>query len=106
MDTAERSAATAFYLALVTSDCLDLIGHRGAVLVEGPFARNAAYRRMLAAATGCEVIATGGATGTSQGAALLCAGVTPPEPAATAPLPDLPASARGYIAAWRAAVRD
>ena len=62
--------------------------------------------RMLAAATGCEVIATGGATGTSQGAALLCPGVTPPEPAAGALLPDLPASARGYIAAWRAAVRD
>lgn len=102
--TPERSAATAFYLALVTAECLTLIGHRGAVLIEGPFGRNGAYRRMLAAATGCEVIATGGATGTSQGAALLFRGVTPPKPVAGNPLDDLPGSARAYIAAWRAEV--
>jgi sugar (pentulose or hexulose) kinase len=69
--TGRRSAAVAFYLALVTARCLSLTGHRGDVVVEGPFGRNPAYLDMLAAATGCAVVASGSATGTSQGAALL-----------------------------------
>jgi sugar (pentulose or hexulose) kinase len=69
--TARRAAAVGFYLALVTAECLRLIGHKGPVLVEGPFARNRAYLAMLATATGAEVHAMTGATGTSEGAALL-----------------------------------
>ncbi|NNE89685.1 MAG: carbohydrate kinase [Silicimonas sp.] len=69
--TVERGICTGFYLALVTAQCLALIGHRGQIIVEGPFARNAPYLRMLAAATGCTVEASESATGTSQGAAML-----------------------------------
>lgn len=71
--TAERGIVVAFYLALVTWHCLDLIGHRGTIIVEGPFARNTAYLRMLATAARCPVSPTASSTGTSQGAALLFA---------------------------------
>jgi len=69
--TVERSACTGFYLALVTAECLNLIGHNGPIIVEGPFAKNSAYCRMLEAATHCPVEISDSATGTSQGAALL-----------------------------------
>jgi sugar (pentulose or hexulose) kinase len=69
--TGERAAAVGFYLALVTARCLELVGHEGPVVLEGPFAKNECYRRMLAVATGSDVLVTGGTTGTSQGAALL-----------------------------------
>ena len=69
--TAARGVCTAFYLALVTAQCLEMIGHQGPILVEGPFARNGAYRDMLAGATGCLVEANDSATGTSKGAAML-----------------------------------
>ncbi|MCB1336619.1 MAG: FGGY-family carbohydrate kinase [Maritimibacter sp.] len=101
-----RAAAVAAYLALVTDHCLGLIGHRGPVIVEGPFARNRSFLEVLAAATLCPVEAAGSATGTSQGAALLAAASAPPLPAARTivrPDPD-PALAR-YIADWRAALR-
>jgi sugar (pentulose or hexulose) kinase len=51
LDPAERLAAVSFHLALMTATCLDLIGAKGEIVVEGPFAANAAYLRMLAAAT-------------------------------------------------------
>ena len=69
----QRSAAVGYYLALVTSHCLDLIGHRGPVIIEGPFARNAAYLKMLGVAASSPVVPTESSTGTSQGAALLVA---------------------------------
>ncbi len=66
-----RAAAVGFYLALVTAECLDLIGQAGPVLVEGPFARNNCYLDMLATATNRPVHAMPSSTGTSEGAALL-----------------------------------
>lgn len=69
--TGQRGAAVAFYLALMTAICLELVGHRGDVVVEGPFARNRAYCDMLAAASNTDVERMKGSTGTSQGAALL-----------------------------------
>lgn len=69
--TGQRAAAVGFYLALVTARCLELIGHKGPIIVEGPFARNRCYRMMLSIATGSDIHAMNGATGTSQGAALL-----------------------------------
>jgi sugar (pentulose or hexulose) kinase len=104
--TAARAAAVSLYLALMTETCLGLIGHQGPVIVEGPFAANRVFRTMLAAATGAPVIASGGATGTSQGAALLFAGTGTAVPAGerTEP-PGGEAGARllGYARAWRAA---
>ena len=100
-----RAAAVAFYLAMMTVTCLDLIGARGPTVVEGPFASNAPFCRMLAAATGRAVIAeAGGGTGTSIGAALLTAPATP----VTAPGDacfDPPGPAwTAYAQAWRDAV--
>ncbi|CAN7320516.1 FGGY-family carbohydrate kinase [Mesorhizobium sp. LjNodule214] len=67
----QRFAAISFYLALMTATCLGLIGGDGPAIVEGPFARNRLFTRMLAAATARPVIASEAATGTSIGAALL-----------------------------------
>ncbi len=77
----QRSLATSFYLALVTAECLKLTGHKGDIVVEGPFAANVDYLQMLCVATECTVLATRNATGTSQGAARLVAGTSqePPE---------------------------
>ncbi|SCB59206.1 Sugar (pentulose or hexulose) kinase [Rhizobium aethiopicum] len=67
----ERHASAGLYLALMTEACLGLIGAKGPVIVEGPFALNATYLKLLAALAGREVLALPGSTGTSQGAALL-----------------------------------
>jgi sugar (pentulose or hexulose) kinase len=98
----ERAAAVSFYLALMTATCLELIGAEGPTVLEGPFTANAAYRRMLAAATGRPVLRSdAGSTGTSLGAALLALADATLPPAAPEP-PD-PAAARlaPYAAAWR-----
>ncbi|WP_077962385.1 FGGY-family carbohydrate kinase [Ensifer adhaerens] len=71
----ERFVVVSFYLALMTATCLDLIGARGDIVVEGPFAANGTYLRMLAAATGRPVFADPhNITGTSLGAACLVKG--------------------------------
>ena len=98
-----RGAATAFYLALMTQTCLSLIGAGGPTIVEGAFARNAAFLSMLAAATGRPVIATASQTGTSLGAALLVAeGGTAPMAEDRVILPPGPSWTR-YAARWQAA---
>ncbi|MZR11552.1 carbohydrate kinase [Maritimibacter sp. DP07] len=71
MTPGEKSVALSWYLALMTATCLDMIGARGPSVVEGPFARNAHFVDMFAAATGRPVILSTSATGTSSGAALL-----------------------------------
>ena len=69
----EQMAVINHYLALMTDTCLGLIGAKGPLIVEGPFANNRAYLAMLEAASGRPVISMGGsATGTAIGAALLC----------------------------------
>jgi sugar (pentulose or hexulose) kinase len=72
---ADRWAAACVYLALMTETCLELIGAKGPVLVEGPFASNEVYLDVLQALLGRPVMAVSGSTGTSQGAGLL-AGVS------------------------------
>jgi sugar (pentulose or hexulose) kinase len=100
----QRAIAASFYLALMTATCLDLIGADGPTIVEGPFARNSAFVRMLAAATGRPVIAeSAGSTGTSVGAALLaCA--NPPIARAGASLPPDEDGWKRYANAWESAV--
>lgn len=80
----ERYAAASFYLALVTSRCLELIGAEGPTIVEGPFAKNGLFMKMLETATGR--VAEGSkvsTTGTGLGAALLVSDMleNPVEPA-------------------------
>lgn len=81
----ERFAATSFYLALVTAECLAMTGADGPVVVEGPFAQNRLYLDMLVAATARPVEASAGSvTGTSIGAALLVVDREVQEPEAQA----------------------
>ncbi|WP_426229117.1 FGGY-family carbohydrate kinase [Pararhizobium sp. DWP3-4] len=71
----QRLAVVSFHLAMMTASSLDLIGAEGEVVVEGPFAVNPSYLRMLEAATGRPVlIGSQSATGTSLGAACLVDG--------------------------------
>lgn len=68
----EVYVTTSFYLAMMTAECLMLTGAENHTVVEGPFAGNALFLRMLAAATGRPVEPVKrSATGTSIGAALL-----------------------------------
>jgi sugar (pentulose or hexulose) kinase len=71
---ARRHVAVSFYLALMTAVCQGLINATGETIVEGPFAANDLYVKMLASATG-RIVRTGSSsgTGTSIGAALLAA---------------------------------
>ncbi|MEM8869450.1 MAG: FGGY-family carbohydrate kinase [Pseudomonadota bacterium] len=71
LGSGERTVGASYYLALMTATCLDLIGHAGTIIVEGPFSRNAEYCQMLSAATAYPVLSAESATGTSHGAALL-----------------------------------
>ncbi len=102
----QRSAALAFYLALMTQTCLHLTGATGRVIVEGPFARNPPYLSMLAAASGHPVNQSHSATGTSLGATLLHGGSkSVAEPTPFQPVGDLN-KLREYARIWRARVGD
>ncbi|QHQ35910.1 FGGY-family carbohydrate kinase [Algicella marina] len=102
--SAERSAALAFYLALMTATCLRLAGHRGDIFVEGPFTQNGSYLDMLAAVTDDRVLKMRSSTGTSIGAALLFSDdapdLRPSLHAATANA----AALRSYASRWQAEV--
>ena len=71
LGTGQRATALSFYLAMMTDTCLSLTGAKGPTIVEGPFAHNDEFKRMLAAATGRPVLPSDAATGTAIGAALL-----------------------------------
>jgi sugar (pentulose or hexulose) kinase len=102
----ERGAVASFYLAMMTATCLGLVEAGGVTVVEGPFAGNELYCRMLATATGRDVVANiGASTGTSIGAALLAADARS-GPAQDGRVHRCPAGAwADYSQAWQAAVR-
>lgn len=106
LSSGERHAAISFYLALMTSVCLDLIGANGPTVVEGPFTHDAAYLRMLAAATGRAVLPNvSGGSGTAVGAAML----TVPTPSTTpasgeAAIANDAPDWRAYVTVWREAL--
>ncbi|HWT57466.1 MAG TPA: FGGY-family carbohydrate kinase [Rhizobium sp.] len=99
----QRHAAACLYLALMTDACLALTGAKGPVIVEGPFALNEAYLKLLAALAGREVLALPGSTGTSQGAALLT-GIRPVSGAETHVPPAAIAGLAAYRDRWYAAM--
>lgn len=66
-----RCAAASLYQALMTMTCLDLIGSRGPIVVEGPFAANRVFRAALSTLSGRDVYASASHTGTSLGASFL-----------------------------------
>ncbi|WP_170415977.1 FGGY-family carbohydrate kinase [Ruegeria atlantica] len=106
--SAERSAALSFYLAMMTAECLSLTGHKGTIIVEGPFATNAGYCTMLSAATACTVEIAASVTGTSQGAAMLASqtGKLTKSPNAKRINPDDCSEYETYARNWREALRD
>ena len=85
----------------LTAECLSLIGAAGDTIVEGPFAGNDAYLRMLGA-TGRRVLRSPGRTGTSLGAAMLVPGPVPPAPLAAVAETSMTGAMRRYAADWRA----
>ncbi len=94
----QRMLAVSWYLALMTNTCLDLVGADGPVIVEGPFARNTDYLDMLAALRD-RVEASGSATGTSAGGALLLMREHEVKPA-LAVVPSNRERLRSYAASW------
>ncbi|MFV0360214.1 FGGY-family carbohydrate kinase [Tropicimonas sp.] len=107
----QHGAAVSLYLAMMAETCLGMIGARGPVLTEGPFAGNPLFLDMLGAATGRPVLLPGGsATGTSIGAALLARGDTPDAIAPAVPHPPPGPERRAhlvrYAALWRASLAN
>ncbi|NTI44822.1 carbohydrate kinase [Agrobacterium rhizogenes] len=102
---AERLAAASLYLALMTEACLGLIGAKGPIFVEGPFALNRAYLAALSSLTGSDVVALPGSTGTSQGAALLT-GIRPAAATASQPIRAELLGLQDYREAWHTALGD
>ena len=100
-----NDVALAFYLALMTAECLLITGASGAAIVEGPFASNALYLAMLRAATDFPVTASVSKTGTAIGAAMLFADPMASDGAQAATNALSPDAAMiRYAKAWRAAV--
>ncbi|MBX2824054.1 MAG: carbohydrate kinase [Gammaproteobacteria bacterium] len=66
-----HSCAVAFYLALMTDQCLQLVGSDGQIFIEGPLAQDHLYTRMLSAVSDQTVSLSDTQTGTSVGAAML-----------------------------------
>lgn len=97
----QRLVALSFYLALMTEVSLDLIGARGPVIVEGPFARNPLYLQMLAATCPAGVEIATSSTGTSAGAAMLCIGAAPSPSTREIPRPADQPMLADYAALWR-----
>lgn len=83
-DANQREVALGHYLALMTAQCLSMIGANGPTVVEGPFGRNPWFTAMLAAATGRAVVTSPSQTGTAIGAALLFDAQSMPVPVADA----------------------
>ncbi len=100
----QRLVALSWYLALMTRTCLQLVGARGPVIVEGPFARNPDFLDMLAALCPGGVQTAGSATGTSAGAALLCLKDAPAPATRSHPAPADADALRRWAEAWQAAV--
>jgi L-fuculokinase len=106
-DDARRPALGALYLALMTDQCLSLIGAAGDTVIEGALASNRAYASLLAALrpTG-RVLASADETGTSQGAAMLARwGMSGRPPEAEAVAPGIWPGLEAYRAAWLDALR-
>ena len=99
----ERAVALSYYLALMTAECLGMIGADGPSLIEGPFGTNGSFLRMLATVTGRPVYASEARTGTALGAAMLFQQGAHPLVDTGAILPD--PELAPYAAMWRKSVR-
>lgn len=103
LDPEERATLATLYTALLTDVDLDLLGHAGEIVIEGPFALNPLFAAILARLRPADPVrCSEDRAGTLGGAWLLASGLRDRPPVLHAPaeaaLPDL----AGYRAAWRA----
>jgi sugar (pentulose or hexulose) kinase len=105
-DPSQRIAAASFYVALMGSACLSLIGAAGEIVVEGPLAGNRAFARMLATATGRPVLLAGQGAGTGLGAAMLAGPVLAPRKRPDRVLPETDGLWTAYAREWRTQVEQ
>lgn len=70
-DTELRDCAVTLYLAMMSMECMQLIGSQGDIFIEGPLAHDLLYAQMLTAITERPVMLSDSQTGTSVGAAML-----------------------------------
>ena len=66
-----RNLVTSYYLAVMTYECLKLIGHKGKIILEGPFIKNKHFIEMLSVITSSKILISKSITGTTIGAAML-----------------------------------
>lgn len=97
-----HACQVSLYLALVTKECLDLIGSKGPTFIEGPMASDSIFAQMLRVLTGRAVFLSESITGTSVGAAMLITPPTRPMSYKTVTVPDRREGLlRHYAAQWQ-----
>lgn len=101
-----NDGAITLYLALMASECLQLIGAEGPTYIEGPLAHDQYFAQMLAASSKRPVWLSDSKTGTSVGAAML---VSPPETLPTYTRVELEETRlqmmQSYATSWRQYLR-
>lgn len=102
LDADGRATLASLYVALLTDRVLDLLGAEGDVIVDGPFAANALYGRVLAALRpGNPILASLEPAGGISGARHLALGAGEPAPALRRMAPLEAESLPAYHAEWR-----
>lgn len=66
-----RNLVTSYYLAMITCECLEQIGHIGKIILEGPFTKNRHFMNMLSVMTETKILVSKSATGTTIGTSML-----------------------------------
>lgn len=100
LNIAQRGAAVALYLALMSTQCLKLAQCGKTLIVEGPLAKNISYLSILSALTDRPVHGSQDATGTSVGASMLFETETTPLELSAAVKPYLNSKLDDYAAEW------
>jgi hypothetical protein len=102
---ADKAAATALYLALMTDEMLDLIGSRDQLLVEGRFAESEVFVRALAGLRPDQRVYVSGSEDQGSYGALRLIHRDLPPPSRLRLVEGLDVRLDRYRAAWRAAIR-
>jgi L-fuculokinase len=103
LDGASRTALAILYCALVADVSLDLLGGRGPIVVEGPFAENPLFGALLAAFRPNQPVSLShDRAGTVGGALALVTPGQAPSPGVTRCAPFLSPQLASYRRAWRA----
>ena len=102
-----RNCSTTLYMAMMTIECMKLIGAEGSIFIEGPLSDDQQYAQLLAAVTGREVMISAAQTGTSIGAAMMIN--KPDVPPSYIPIkvePDGRAQLQRYASLWQRNLHD